>query len=638
MTGPPGTRDLEWAVVRTGDQAQQDRLRDVVLDKRYRLVEQIARGGMATVYRALDERLDRWVAVKVMHAMFADDPDFVARFSREARSAAQLSSPEVVAVYDQGHDTAIGVVYLVMELVLGRDLRALMSERGALPPDRALSVIEPVLSALAAAHSAGIVHRDVKPENVLLGDDGRIKVADFGLARAVEASSVTATAGLIIGTVAYLAPEQIEHGLSEPRTDVYAAGILLWEMLVGQAPVTGDTPVAVLFSHVNRDVPPPSEQVPGLAPALDDLVVRATSRDPARRPLDAGAFLAEVRALRGQTGAAPNPTQAVVRDQTLVVPRQHTTAMPPRREDPEPARRGLLARRRRGLLAALLVLVLGVGAGVGGWWFTSGRYTDAPNVLELGQQQATNILREAGFSVQIDPDPQFDNSGTIPEGAVLDQEPDPGDRVRKNGTITLTISAGRDLRTIPTVVGLSQSKAVAALKAAGLMRGSVRGEFSEAPRGTVIDSDPAAGKQLLPGKSVSLVLSRGVEQLLVPTDLVGLIQAEAAARVKTADFVPQTKEVFSETVPAGRVVSTSPSSGRAGRGSTITLAISQGPKPRIIPDGIVGAPADEAIRTLEKLELEVQVLGFNTGGRVLDVRPNEGSTVERGETVTLLVF
>ena len=305
---------LDSGVVDRTGEVPPDPLVGRLLDGRYRLDAPLARGGMATVYTATDTRLDRVVAVKVMRPALAEDPDFVARFAREARAAARLSSPEVVAVHDQGTDATTGTAYLVMEYVAGRTLRDVIRESGPLSPSRALSLLEPVLRALAAAHAAGLVHRDVKPENVLLGDDGRVKVADFGLARAVETSNLTATTGLLIGTVAYLAPEQVEHGTADPRTDVYAAGILLWEMLTGTPPYAGDSPLSVAYRHVNDDVPPPSLIVSGIPPAVDDLAVRATRRDPSLRPADGGAFLAEVAAVRA--------TLPVTETQpTLVVPR-----------------------------------------------------------------------------------------------------------------------------------------------------------------------------------------------------------------------------------------------------------------------------------------------------------------------------
>ena len=278
-----------------------------LLDGRYRVGSWIARGGMATVYLGTDTKLDRTVALKVAHPELADDPEFVRRFTGEARSVARLSSPNVVAVYDQGSDA--GLLYLVMEYVPGRTLRELLRERGRLSPREALDIISGVLGGLAAAHQAGIVHRDVKPENVLLGDGNTIKVADFGLARAASRASHTRT-GMIIGTAAYLAPEQVSRSVSDARTDVYAAGVMLYEMLTGAQPHTGETPLAVAHKHVSDPVPAPSSVVPGLPPSLDALVALATSRDPDLRPADAGQFLHAITDVRrgmpiGGAGAAP---------------------------------------------------------------------------------------------------------------------------------------------------------------------------------------------------------------------------------------------------------------------------------------------------------------------------------------------
>jgi serine/threonine-protein kinase len=269
-----------------------------LLDGRYRIDRVIARGGVASVYEATDARLDRTVAVKVIRPEYAADPGFADRFAREARAAARLSSLEVVAVHDQGTDAETGVAYLVLEHVAGRTLRDVISDSGPLPPARALDLLEPVLRALAAAHRVGLVHRDVKPENVLIGDDGRVKVADFGLVRAIESSDLTATTGLLIGTVAYLAPEQFEHGRSDSRTDVYAVGILLFELLTGVPPYVSDSPMSVAYRHVNENVPAPSSVVQNVPPDLDALVLGATRRDPAARPADAGAFLVQLRAVR----------------------------------------------------------------------------------------------------------------------------------------------------------------------------------------------------------------------------------------------------------------------------------------------------------------------------------------------------
>lgn len=308
------------------DTTLQDPLVGQLLDGRYRIDARIAVGGMATVYRAVDTRLDRVLALKVMHPALATDAAFVERFIREAKSVARLAHPNVVAVFDQGAQGAY--VYLAMEYVAGCTLRDVLRERGALQPRAALDILEPVLAALGAAHRAGFVHRDMKPENVLIGDDGRVKVADFGLVRAV--GTVTDTTGSLLGTVSYLAPEQIEHGTADTRADVYACGVVLYEMLTGGKPHTGETAAQVIYQHLNEDVPAPSRAVPGLADGLDELVAGATARNPEARPHDAVALLArsrEVRAGLTEEQLDAMPPQAIAEthdaadDRTSVIPR-----------------------------------------------------------------------------------------------------------------------------------------------------------------------------------------------------------------------------------------------------------------------------------------------------------------------------
>jgi serine/threonine-protein kinase len=603
-------------------EAATDPLVGRLLDGRYRLDKPLARGGMATVYIATDTRLDRVVAVKVMRPALAEDPDFVARFAREARAAARLSSPEVVAVHDQGTDPSTGTAYLVMEYVAGRTLRDVIRDSGPLPPARALEVLEPVLRALAAAHAAGLVHRDVKPENVLLGDDGRVKVADFGLARAVETSNLTATTGLLIGTVAYLAPEQVEHGAADPRTDVYAAGILLWEMLTGTPPYDGDSPLSVAYRHVHDDVPPPSEVVHGIPPAVDALVVRATRRDPDARPADGAAFLAEVLAVR--------PSLPVSSSQpTLVVPRP-VVAPAPVVETIRPRHR----RRRTGLIAGIVVAVLALLALAGGWYLGSGRYTSAPSVLRVSQTIAQQRLAAAGLKTRV-ASPKF--SETVAKGLVLDQDPAPSHKVRKNGTVTITLSNGPDRRAVPNVVGSTVTIAEGALKSAGLVKGEEVLRFSSTAKGLVIATDPPVGTKLRPGTPVKLVVSRGPELLQVP-NVQGKQEAEAKTLVNKAGFKYTTVQVFSDTVPAGVVADQSPSSGTAPRGSTITLQVSKGPEVVVVPD-VTGKNVDEATAALTALGLKPTVIRpFGVGSTVHAQSPSGGSTVRKGTAVRLLVY
>ena len=626
------TTHLDSAAVEPPAQSTTDGLVGTLLDGRYRLDRPVARGGMATVYTATDTRLDRVVAVKVMRAHLAEDPEFVERFSREARAAARLSTPEVVAVHDQGTDAATGTAYLVMEYVEGRTLRDLIRDGGPIPPGRALELLEPVLQALSAAHGAGLVHRDVKPENVLLGNDGRVKVADFGLARAIETSSVTATAGVLIGTVAYLAPEQVEHGSADARTDVYAAGILLWEMLTGTPPYGGATPLSVAYRHVNDDVPPPSTVVEGIPQSVDELVISATRRDPAARPVDGGAFLAALRTVRadlppdpvGVPSAGPHATQVITR-----------AALPPRAEKPAKATKPDRKRRRPGLVAGVLIAVLALLVSAGGWYLGSGRYTSAPAVLNLTQAAATAKLKTAGLTTKVDPQRAF--SETVAVGLVLSQDPKPHGKVRKDGTVTLVLSRGPDRRPVPDLAGSTQDAATKQLSAVGLRLGPVTQEFSGSiSKGSVIRSDPAPGQKLRPGSAVALVVSKGLEQVSVP-DVRGKKQAEAEKTLKEAGFATSVTLVFSETVDKGVVADQSPSSGTAGRGSTVTLSVSKGPPLVTVPD-VRGKKRGEAEKQLKALGLKTRTIRFPGAETVRTQSPSPGSKVEKGSTVTLGVY
>ena len=601
-----------------------------LLDARYRLDRVIARGGMATVYAATDARLDRTVAVKVMRPSLAEDPEFVSRFAREAKAAARLSAAEVVAVHDQGTDAATGTAYLVMEHVAGRTLRDLLLERGALPPGQALALLEPVLRALAAAHAAGLVHRDVKPENVLLADDGRVKVADFGLARAVETSGVTATTGLLIGTVSYLAPEQVEHGVADPRSDVYAAGTLLWELLTGAPPYSSDSPLSVAYMHVHQDVPPPSTVVDGIPPTVDELVVRATRRDPAARPVDAGAFLAELQDVRADLGPVEAPVTPRTTRPTLVVPREDEPA-----GETVPA--GPAPRPRRRLVWLLVLSLLAATALAGGWWFGAGRWTEAPAVLDLAQADAVRALEAAGLEVDLLPG---EHSERVAADHVLRQDPGPGTRLLRGSTVELVPSLGPDRRVVPSVLGLDRDAAVAALRAAGLEVGTVTERFSPRDKGTVLEADPPSGERLRPGTPVALVVSKGLEMLPVP-DVTGQPRAAAEERLNAAGFKAAVTEVFSTRVAKGRVVGQEPATGRLPRDATVKLTVSKGPEMVTVPDGLVGQPREVAERRLAAAGLRAQVAtipGIPGPGQVLRASPGEGARVPKGSTVTLAVF
>jgi beta-lactam-binding protein with PASTA domain len=600
-----------------------------VLDARYRLESLIARGGMATVYLATDTRLDRSVAVKVMHRALADDPDFVRRFTREAQASAKLSTPEVVAIHDAGTDRETGLAYLVMEYVRGINLRQLILERGALSPARAVQVMEPVLRALASAHSAGLVHRDVKPENVLLGDDERVKVADFGLARIVETSNVTQTTGLLIGTVAYLAPEQVETGSADARTDVYAAGVLLWELLTGTPPYSGETPMSVAYKHVHEDVPPPSSAIGGIPPALDALVVRATRRDPDARPRDGGAFLSELLGLDGHRLDATVAMSPVTQHQTLVVPR--VTPVPTAPTAPKPARR-----RRRGLIATLIVLVLALTALGGGYYLGSYRYTSAPGVQSLALAQAETALKKADLKDKQGPQ-EF--SETIRRGYVVRQDPRAHGRVLKGGTVTLFLSKGPERHPVPSFAGKTLAQATALLQQSTLvLAANPVSIYSESvPSGQVLRSDPPAGTPLRRGTAVALVLSKGKAPLPI-SDYTGQKVDQARKALEKLGFAVTVTQAFSDTVGKDVVLNQSPKSGTGVKGDTVTLTVSKGPDVIEVPDVRGDSPGD-AQQKLERAGFVAkrQDAFFSSGSVVYNTNPGHGAKARRGSTVTFYV-
>ncbi|MGW9244472.1 Stk1 family PASTA domain-containing Ser/Thr kinase [Streptomyces badius] len=638
------------------DTTLQDPLVGQLLDGRYRIEARIAVGGMATVYRAVDTRLDRVLALKVMHPALATDVSFVERFIREAKSVARLAHPNVVAVFDQGAEGAY--VYLAMEYVAGCTLRDVLRERGALQPRAALDILEPVLAALGAAHRAGFVHRDMKPENVLIGDDGRVKVADFGLVRAV--GTATDTTGSLLGTVSYLAPEQIEHGTADTRSDVYACGVVLYEMLTGAKPHTGENAAQVIYQHLNADVPAPSAVVPGLPVALDSLVASATARNPEVRPHDAVLLLAETREARaGLTDAELDavPPQALsdshdgADDRTSVIPRAlpedgdgggvHRTsrlAMPTAGPDAAPrrpaGRRGPFAGPHRKLIIALAAVLLTLGIGTGVWYINSGQFTQVPSLLGQTQQTAEKRLADAGLGLK-GVDRVF--SDTVERGEVVSSEPASGDRIRGNGSVRLVVSRGPEIVRVPDVVGASLADARRSLKKVGLVPGMVTREFSEeVDRGEVIRTDPRAGTDRNPDTAVALVVSKGAP-IDVP-DVTGLSAEDATAELEAeglrAEVLPG--RVHSPEA-AGDVAEQSPGEGtEAAEGDTIQLTVSKGPRMLDVPD-VTGRDVDEARSTLEEAGFEVKVdrpfLSFSD--TIASQSVDGGEQAPEGSTITI---
>lgn len=626
------------------------------LDGRYRVEATLARGGMATVYRALDTRLDRVVALKVMHPELAVDDEFVARFIGEARSAAQLAHPAVVAVFDQGEDD--GAVFLAMEYIEGRTLRQVLRDRGRLAPDHALDLIEPVLAALGAAHAAGIVHRDVKPENVLVGDDGRVKVADFGLARALSDAS-TATRGLLLGTVNYISPEQALGEGATPRSDVYSAGVMLYEMLTGVAPHTGATDFVVVRSHIENDVPAPSSVQPGVPRSVDELVSRATARDPMRRFGDAADFSDAVRHVRAAIGAAvpglesrdvagvtvaealttaagPADTARRISNTTVIPPGPGPVRRPTGREAGHAAGRRQARPRRswRGPLAFTLVLLLALAAAVAAWWYGTGRYTATPSLLNVTVAEARAIAEAEGLTV-VEAGEQY--SEVVAAGLVAATEPGPGERILRDDAIELTTSLGPERYEVPDLVGLTREEAEQALVAAHIGLGEVDEAFDEeVPKNVVISQGVDAGDLVRRDATVSITVSKGREVIPIE-DFTGRPADEAERALSDAGFEVSVERSFDDDVPAGMVIRQEPSSGTGYRGDQVQLEVSTGSRDdKIEVPSVVGMDVDQARQLLEELGFRVQVRGGIFGGRqVQSQNPEAGQVRERGTVVRL---
>lgn len=671
-----------------------------LLDGRYRIGPRIARGGMASVYEATDVRLERPVAVKVMHPGLGDDEEFAARFVREARHAARLSHPNIVGVTDQGEDD--GTVFLVMEYVPGHTLRDVIRKEAPMPPERALELMEPVLSALAAAHRAGLIHRDVKPENVLIAAQGtpyagQAKVADFGLARAVSADTQhTVTGGVLIGTVSYLAPELVVEGRADARADVYAAGVLLYELLTGRKPHEGDSPIQVAYKHVHDDVPAPSTQVPGIPDYVDALVARATARDRGQRPADAAVLLHQVhrvaQALREGldsdpeladdlapvTRSAPEDTEpqeydgsegtaeqfdplslvaagaatssaATSAPASRPVPaadpggsdQEHrTTAIgvrpePPSQEPPGSAVPPPARRRRRGPLLLLLALLLAAGGGAAAWWFGWERWTPTPGVLRMTQAEATQRLDRSGLDARL---AKGEYSETVPKGEVLESRPAPGENVLDGGTVTLVLSLGKERYDVPPLKGMTEDEAQDALAATNLAFGDSSEVFSEkVPEGQVVRSEPKVGTTLRPDSPVDLVLSKGRKPVKLGDWEGKSVDRARQVLEKRGLVVKVTGEEFSDTVEEGDILTQSPTDGPVFKEDTVEFTVSKGPELVEMPD-VLGNGVDAARSELQGLGFRVQVRnhsGYLGLGFVFQTDPGRGEMVPKGSTITL---
>ena len=638
---------------------QTDPLIGVLVDERYRVTRRLARGGMATVYIAQDERLERPVALKVMHPHLAESAAFVERFRREARAAARIVHPGVVSVFDQG--VVAGQGFLVLELIDGTNLRALLAAQGAFTIPQALRYTTNILEALRAAHRMGVIHRDIKPENILVPTDGPAKVTDFGLARAASEVSMSST-GNMLGTVAYIAPEIALTAEADARSDIYSVGIMLYEMLTGAVPWAGESPLQIASHHVSDDVPSPSAAQPWIPREIDDLVAALTAREPANRPADASDAIdlvaraaaaipsnlanrrAEVapgeRHRASETSALNTEIMSAQFTRPLPAPASSSVALVHTSGATQAAQAALPPKKsaRAAAWIALVVLLL-VVAGLGGrWWWTEygpGSYLTMPETTGRTLTDVQADLDALGLRTQV----EEEFSDDIDTGSVTRSDPEGGSSVHKRAEVQLYVSKGVDMKTVPEVTGKSQDEAQRSLTDAGLAVGAVTDAYSEdVPQGQVISQSVAAGTSLAHDSAVDIVLSKGREPLTVPT-LSGLSASAAKSAIEDLGLVAAPTEAYSDTVAEGQVISQQTREGSTlHRGDSVAYTVSKGPEKVAIPD-VVGLQREEARSLLEGAGFTVREEAILGGffGTVRSSDPAAGTMTKKGSTVTITI-
>jgi serine/threonine-protein kinase len=628
-----------------------------LIDGRYQLIRQMATGGMASIYEALDTRLDRKVAVKIMHSHLAQDEQFVERFIREAKAAAALSHPNIVAVQDQGwNQNGTPAIFLVMEMINGHTLREYLNEQGNLSITDGIKFLLPVLSALSAAHKIGIVHRDIKPENILISKEGRIKIADFGLAKGpLIGGTLTAESSVILGSVSYLSPEQVQRGVADSRSDIYSIGITAFEIFTGKKPFEGDAPIQIAYMHVNNRVPRISTLVSGVPEKLDDLIFSATSANPDERPRDATVLYEQLSAISALLNPKENqlsleldiPIEPMrpksarkslrkkVQELTASIP---TPSITPQAQEStqEIAKRKKASKRVR--RNRKIALALAVGVGILGWYLLigPGSRVVVPSTVGATQSEVTAALTPLGLTSVVT-EKQF--SEDIAEGLVIQSIPEAGGRIDQGGAVKLIISKGAERYTLPSVTGLTPEAAAKVLAQFPLSVQPNSEEFSaKVPKGYVIDSNPPAGEKVKRDALIVVRVSKGIEQIAL-TSYIGKSADQALNELQASGFNVVSTYGFSETQLAGEVISQKPAGGgTADKGAKVTLVISKGTQFAYIPN-LFSIEEGKAVQSLKDLDLKVVVkkIGKKSVKKVTSISPKVGSKVKRGSTVTITV-
>ena len=624
-----------------------------LIDNRYLLQRLIASGGMATIYAGMDTRLDRPVAVKIMHAHLANDEAFVSRFIKEAKATAALSHPNIVSIQDQGwNEGGPPAVFLVMELVEGSTLRDFLNQQGSVSIEQMFQLMSPVLSALAAAHKIGIIHRDIKPENILISKDGRVKVADFGLARNMAiGQTMTVESSVVLGSVSYLSPEQVQRGVADARSDIYAVGIVLFEMLTGGKPYEGETPIQIAYRHVNDRIPSLQSIKSDIPIAISELVYAATAPNPDHRPKDAEELLSKFREIQAQIDPKkrqmsleldlpPSMMKSVTKRGKVSVgsaleglkekTSQLISTKPIKVSKPEDSigtkKRKVSKRVKRNRIIALLLLI---GLVFGGFKLLSIGKISVPSLVGMSQTEASKSLEPLGLDLEIIEEVFSED---IPKGRVIASEPGGGGKISPDEKVGLILSKGQERILIPRLNGLTPDVASAQLSTLGLTVGEINEIFDmKIAAGYVIATEPKETMAVKRKAIVNLIVSKGVEQISLQS-YVGKGGEQALSELTEMGFDVDAEYKFSDSVFKGQVISQSPEKMESiGKGSKIDLTISKGPEFVFVPN-VLGKNKNDASLDLENLGLRVKIKG---SGKVNNISPAIGTKAKQGAIITL---
>ena len=609
---------------------------DQIYGGRYQVIERIGVGGMAEVYRARDELLGREVAVKVLSERLSSDRSFVERFRREAQAAANLSHPNIVSLYDYGSEGATN--FIVMEYIDGRSLGEVITQEAPLLPERAAEIAADVAKALERAHNAGLVHRDIKPNNIMMTSSGQTKVTDFGIVRALggETDQQMTQTGMVIGTAAYLSPEQAQGSPVDARSDVYSLGCVLYEMLTGSPPFTGDTPLAVAYKHVREPVEPPSSINPDVPEDLDAITMKALAKNVDNRYASSTEMREDLE--RFTSGQRVHATPVL--GETMVATAASGTQVLRQTEvfsgeDDEPSR------SRAGWYVVIALLILGL-FGLLAYLLANNVLGEAelvriPDVVGMTEEEATEELETAGFDVQVDERPSEKD-----EGEVIKQDPKAGRKLEEGETVTITVSTGVEQVEVPDVGGLSFKEARDLIEAEGLVVGDVTRVESEEEEGTVLDQDPAAGTEVDVDSPVDLELAQS--PVVIVPDVINQSEDSAVAELERAGLTASVDSAPSNEVDEGLVITQDPSPGaEVEPGDTVVILVSEGPEAQSMPN-VVGQDGDEAQAQLEGepylLDVSVEETLCEEAvppGRVCDQDPAPGTEVEPGDSAVIYI-